>query len=77
MVKKLEYLIAYTDSQGNDFHGLPWVVAPFPSFFEANSFCQQLLADGLTKDAFVFSIRYGACPEEISWEFARKHRVDS
>lgn len=75
MFKSIDYLIAYTDSKGRDFQGLPWVEAPFKSFDDANRMCQQFIQDGLVKEAFVFAVKKGSCPQEITWEFAREHRV--
>ena len=69
------YFIAYKDKNGNDFHGLPWII-PEGGFDDIN------IAKGVKNDFInrqfkeVILFKCNCIPEEIEWNFVKDNKID-
>lgn len=71
------FAIAYADKDGKDFNGIPWIGDAPVSREECLSMAQGLVSDGY-KNVIPFQYEPGKdCPEEITWSFAKLHRIDT
>lgn len=66
----MKYFIAYTNDDGQDFQGLPWLEGPFYTVDDVNSFIIE--CSDKMNDPVIF-ITPDIIEEEITWDYVREH----
>ncbi len=66
------YAIAYTDKNGKDFNGIPWVLEDFNSKEECMEKTNEMKVNGFKK---VIPFIVSGKEEEISWNYVIEHQI--
>ena len=67
----MKYYIAYTNNDGQDFQGLPWLEGPFDSVDKVNSFI--IKCSNKMNNPVIFNTPREIDGEEITWDYVHKH----
>ena len=68
------YLIAYKEKDGKDFMGQPYILGDFNNLNECKENAKQLVRDGYCC-VTIFECEVPA-PEEISWDFVKRNKME-
>lgn len=74
---KKSYSIAYRDSNGHDFDGLPWIIGMYDDVEEVKKEAERMRSEGY-KDVVPFDcspLMGGIIYENIGWKFVEEHKV--
>lgn len=73
---KSSFAIAYSNQDGRDFNGLPWILDDLNNEEECISKASEMIADGFQNVIpFQFAERRKKA-EEFDWEYVKEHRID-
>lgn len=73
---KSSYAIAYSNKDGTDFNGVPWILEDINSKDECILTASKMIKNGF-RDVIPFQfISRRQTQEEYSWEYVKENRVD-
>lgn len=72
---KSSYAVAYSNPDGNDFNGIPWILDDINNEEECILTSQRLMQDGFKNVIpFQFEARRKK-NEEFDWNYVREHQI--
>lgn len=72
---KSSFAIAYSNQDGRDFNGIPWILDDLNNEEECISKVSEMIADGFQNVIpFQFEQRRKKT-EEFDWEYVKEHRI--
>lgn len=74
---KSSFAIAYSNQDGRDFNGIPWILDDLNNEKECILKALEMIADGFRNVIpFQFEQRRKK-DEEFDWEYVKEHRIDN